>query len=344
MKKILFKINCILVCLLMTVGICGCDAKEVVLTTSFGKTELMRINDDSTYLPEMMLYLTNIQNAYEKVYGEDIWLQTPEGESLEAKVKDMVLAKVAQVKVMKLMAKDYNLSLSDSEEEEADAKATAYFATLNAKERELIGVTEDDVCAIYEEYALADKVYEYVIKDINPEISDDEARTITVLHILIKVYTEDASGNKTPFSKRAAEEALEKAKMILELVKSDEEAFESMSVKYSDDDEITYTFSRGEMPKEIEKAAFSLDKDEISDIIETESGYHIFKCISDFDVEKTQENKVEILKKRKEEVFDNTYEEFIKNLDKTLNEKLFDSITMIHDPEVTTTGLLDFDI
>lgn len=328
----------------MVVGISGCTKKEVVLTTSFGKTELMRINEDSTYLPEMLLYLTNIQNAYEKVYGPDIWLQTFEGESLEKKVKDMVLAKVAQVKVMKLMAKEYNLFLSDDEKEEAYRKADNYYLSLNTKERELIGVSEDDVRAIYEEYALSDKVYEYVIKDINPEISDDEARTITVLHILVKVYTEDAAGNKVPFSDRAAEEAFEKAKMVLGLVNSDEEAFEAMAVKYSDDDEITYTFTRGEMPAKIEEAAFSLDKDEISGIIETENGYHILKCISDFDVEKTQENKVEILKKRKEEVFDNTYEEFIKTLDKTLNEKLFDSITMIHDPEVTTTGLLDFDI
>ena len=33
------------------------------------------------------------------------------------------------------------------------------------------------------------QVYEYIIKDINPEISDDEARTITVDYILIKTYT-----------------------------------------------------------------------------------------------------------------------------------------------------------
>ena len=41
---------------------------------------------------------------------------------------------------------------------------------------------------------LADKVYRQIISDINPEISDDEARTITVQHILIKTVTENADG------------------------------------------------------------------------------------------------------------------------------------------------------
>lgn len=42
---------------------------------------------------------------------------------------------------------------------------------------------------MYREYALADKVYTFIIKDINPEVSDDEARTITVRQILIMTYS-----------------------------------------------------------------------------------------------------------------------------------------------------------
>ncbi len=37
---------------------------------------------------------------------------------------------------------------------------------------------------LYREYAMADKVYQLIIQDINPEISDDEARKITVQQIL----------------------------------------------------------------------------------------------------------------------------------------------------------------
>ena len=50
---------------------------------------------------------------------------------------------------------------------------------------------------------------------------------------------------------------------------------------------------------------------------------------------------VEILAARKEAVFDETYDQFLEGLTKILNEKLYDSIIMIHDPEVTTKTFFD---
>ena len=49
--------------------------------------------------------------------------------------------------------------------------AQTYFSSLNDKERELLAVNEPLIQAMYKEYALAEKVYEYLIADINPEIS-----------------------------------------------------------------------------------------------------------------------------------------------------------------------------
>lgn len=41
---------------------------------------------------------------------------------------------------------------------------------------------------LYREYAMADKVYQLIIQDINPEISDDEARKITVQQIFLQQH------------------------------------------------------------------------------------------------------------------------------------------------------------
>ena len=65
---------------------------------------------------------------------------------------------------------------------------------------------------MYEEYALAGKVYEYLIADINPEISDDEARTITVQDILIKTYSLNENGERVPYSTQAKQEAYQRAR------------------------------------------------------------------------------------------------------------------------------------
>ncbi|MBR5896195.1 MAG: peptidylprolyl isomerase [Lachnospiraceae bacterium] len=325
----------------LVLSLSACAGKDIVITTGFEKDELMRINNKTCYLPEMMLYLTTIQNQYEEVYGPELWTQSHDGESLEKRVKDMVLAKIAQVKVMNLMAESYGLTLNDKETEAVKKASEAFFGSLNDREKEVLNVTEADIVEFYSEYALADKVYEYVIRDINPEISDDEARTISVQAILIKTYTLDARGNRLEYSERTVKEAAEKARLVHELAVAGEDSFEALSAKYNEGDETTYTFKRGEMEETIEDVAFSLDKDQISNVFETSDGYMILKCVSDFDIDETQLNKVEILKARKEAVFDQTYDEFLEGLTKTLNEKLYDSIIMIHDPEVTTKTFFD---
>ncbi|MBR6309030.1 MAG: peptidylprolyl isomerase [Lachnospiraceae bacterium] len=338
-KRLLVNIISVLAigCLCLT----GCTKRDIVITTGFGSDELMRINNKTCYLPEMMLYLTTIQNQYEDVYGPELWSQSRDGESLEKRVKDMVLAKIAQVKVMNLMAESYGLSLDERETEAVKKASESFYASLNDKEREVLNVTEEDIVNFYSEYALADKVYEYVIRDINPEISDDEARTITVQAILIKTYTHDARGNRIEYSERTQREAAERARLVRELAVAGEDSFEALSAKYNEGDETTFTFKRGEMEETFEEAAFSLDKDEISEVFVTSEGYVILKCVSDFDIDETQLNKVEILAARKEAVFDETYDEFLGTLSKTLNEKLYNQIIMIHDKDVKTKTFFD---
>lgn len=319
----------------------GCNKHDIVITTTFSSDELMRINSKRCYLPEMMLYLTTIQNQYEAVYGEDLWKQSKDGVPLEKSVKDMVLAKIAQVKVMNLMAESYGLTLTEEETDHIRISSERFFRSLNETEKKLIGVSLENITEIYTEYAMANKVYDYVIRDVNPEISDDEARAITVQQIHIKTYALDVNGKRVDLSGRSKKEALERATLVKELTQTDENSFESLSAKYNEAESMTMTYKRGELPKALEDAAFSLAYDEISDIIETEDGYYIYKCISTLNVEETQLNKVELLKQRKEEVFDETYDAVIAELQKTLNEKLYDSIEMIHDENVKTKDFFD---
>ena len=70
-KRILF-----FLCCLLSLTMPGCGKKEgdvkLVLTTGFKKDEIFRIETMSCTLPEVMVYLTNTQDQYESVYGEEI--------------------------------------------------------------------------------------------------------------------------------------------------------------------------------------------------------------------------------------------------------------------------------
>ena len=71
-------------CCLTACGSGGGSGTKVVLTTGFEKGEIFRIETVSCKLPEIMVYLTNIQDRYESVYGKEIWNTDTDGVTLEA--------------------------------------------------------------------------------------------------------------------------------------------------------------------------------------------------------------------------------------------------------------------
>ena len=339
-------IICFLTIILCTAVFTGCGGKDnptkVVLMTGFEKDEIFRIENISCYLPEIMVYLTNTQNQYEAVYGAEIWSTDLDGVTLEENIKDTVLAKIAQIKTMNLLAEQCQIQLDTKEQEQAAKAAAVYFASLTGAEKELMGVDEDTICKMYEEYALAEKVYQYLIKDINPEISDDEARTITVEHILIKTYAKDGTGKRIAYTEDAKAEAYERAAEILSMAQDTENyQFEDLIREYNEDSIATYSFGKGEMDPAFEEAAFNLETGEISGIVESELGYHIIKCLNTFNREETDANKLKIVETRKQEVFGEKYDEFMETLTKRLNEELWESVTFIHHENVNTTTFFD---
>lgn len=319
----------------------GGNGTRVVFTTGFDKDEVFRIGSASCSASEVMVYLTNTQNQYESVYGMEVWNVALDGLTLEENVKETVLAKIAQIKTMYLLAQSKDVTLDKQEQEQVRLASEEYFRSLNDREKELMGVDLKTIQQLYTEYAMADKVYQYIIQDVNPEISDDEARIITVQHILIRTYTTSDGGEKVPFTDNLKQAIYEKAMEIRELAVNGENDFVDLASRYSEDSTITYSFGKGEMDPEFEKAAFELETGEISQVVESESGYHIIKCISTFDREQTDISKQEIVEERRREVFGQEYDEFVDTLVRNLNTKLWEEITLIHDSEVTTSEFFE---
>lgn len=323
----------------------GCGEKNgagtrIVLTTGFESDEIFRINRVSCRKAELMVYLTNTQNQYENVFGEEIWERDFDGVTLEENVKETVLARIARIKAMTLLARQEGVELDEEEIAAANEAAREYFASLSDREVELLDISLDEISTMYQEYALANKVYNYIIKDINPEISDDEARTITVQHILFRTYTLNAGGGFVEASDQTKEEIYTLALEVRQRL-DDGEDFESLMEQYNEDNINTYHIRHGEMDAAFETAAFSLDTGQVSDVVETVYGYEIIRCISTFDREQTDINKVKIVEERRKQVFEQQYEEFVSTLTKKLNETLWEEITLIHDDEVDTADFFE---
>ena len=328
----------------MLTGLTACGSKEgtkVVFTTGLGKNEVFRIGEESCSKAEIMIYLTTMQNQYENVYGSQIWNTSLNGVTLEDNVKETVLARIAQIKTMYLLAKEKEVTLDETEETKVKQAAQEYFASLNDTEIEAMGATEEIVENLYREYAMADKVYQLIIQDINPEISDDEARKITVQQIFFATASTDMDGNLKPYSESSIQKAYERACEVRDMAVDGEHDFTELASKYSNDSEITYSFGKGEAESAYEEAAFNLATDEVSQVVRCERGYYIIKCINTLDREETDANKRKIVEERKKEVFGQEYDSFVDTLVRQLNEKLWDEITLIREKSVTTDNFFD---
>lgn len=324
----------LLFCLLLFF-LSGCKGEysQIVFYSDFGKNEVFRIENMKCILPEMMIYLTATQNRYESVYGTQIWEANLDGITMEENMKEMVLAQISQMKAMNLLAGEEKVELTKEEKEKAERAAEEFFSSLEEAEVKLLSAQKSQIETMYQEYALANKVYDHVVKDVNPEVSDDEARTITVEHILVKTYSLNEQGEKVPLSQVKKREAYDRIREAEERIKEGE-SFETVAEEYNEDVQNTYSFRKGEMNLDFETTAFNLGKDEVSHVIETEYGYHLIKCISTFDQEQTDANKIIIVEKKKEEVFDERYTNFVSDLTKILNEKLWERVTLFHEEEV----------
>lgn len=154
----------------------------------------------------------------------------------------------------------------------APAKVKLQFALLSAAGlMGQVSVTDQEVKQYYDENAA--------------KFQGDEQRQAS--HILIGV-----NGSATPTEKAAAKE---KAESILKQVKANPKSFEKLAIEFSQDTGSASkggdlgSFGRGAMVKPFEDAAFSMKVGDISDLVESEFGYHIIKLTgitgesSDFD-------------------------------------------------------------
>ncbi|MCR5108182.1 MAG: peptidylprolyl isomerase [Lachnospiraceae bacterium] len=342
MKKTITYLIILAVFILTALSGCGKKKTEIVLTTEFEEGEIFRIETSSCYDYEALVYMVNSENGYSELFGDRIWqAELEDGSTVQERYKDTILARLAQIKVMNLMAQERKISLDEETDNKVRTAARVYMDGLSEAEKEIMKIDEEKVYGMYREYAIADLLYHSITDEVNPEISDDAARTITVGSILVKTSAMDSNGKLVPYSDDEKLKAYERALEIKKKIDEGTEFDVLADSYYNEDEESEYSFGRGVMPYALESAAFNLANGEISDIIETEYGYHIIKCRSSFNKEETEKNKLNIVKEKKQEAFNAAYKEYVTELKSNLNEPLWLSLSYTKTDEIKTTNFFD---
>lgn len=291
------------------------------------------IGDTKVYYNEVMVYLKSVQQNYETDYGNGIWSADifGDGKTFGDHIKDEVLKQITEIKIILDKAEELGISLTDEEKADADAYAAEHFAGLSDDDIDRYLVTPELLEKVYEENMLAEKVFETLTIDVDTNVPDEEARQITVQHILIYSTKLNDDGKRVPLSAEEKEEAYEKIKSLLERARNGED-FYSLAEANSEDDQIEYTFGRGSGPEEFsdtfEQAAFNLNTGDISNIITTDYGWHIIYCVTDYNEDATTQVKEKIIDERRTELFADLYEQWSADCDVIINSEAWNAISL----------------
>ena len=275
----------------------GDKAEEVAVTMEQG----------SISMGEARLYAYVMKSQYESYYGSSIWdMEVEDGTTFGDSMKNMITEQLAQMIVLNSQAEDYGVSLSEEDNEAVEDYVENFKTNIGEDVMEKEGITEDDVRAVVQQSTLAGYVYQAMLDAEEVELTDEEkadAACIKVQHVLISTTDttkKDAEGNNVDMTdeeketylaeqKAKAEEALARAKNGEDFkALADEYSSENAGFEFSFDKNGYDPVNMTSMVEPFYTAAWDLGEGEISELVESQYGYHIIKCVSLNDEETTQ--------------------------------------------------------
>lgn len=313
-KKKSGKLYLLAMVLMLLLCCVGCkDDVQVKLTTGLNEGELFRIEKKACTEAEARLFLMNQKNLYEGSYGENIWKAAVGDTNFAGQMKDQLQAFLYQLKGMVLMAESRGITLSDEEKTLAASAAKMYLAGLSAEAVSYLGMTEEQLTQLYQEYRLAERLVAQVTAIVEEEISDDEARVIEVQQIVFPLNKTEEDGSEVPISVEEKTELKKRAQEAADRALAGE-SFTLLQETYSSEPAGSIRVSRFDVEKAWETAVFALGKEEISGVIETKDALYIVRCINNLLGEETLTNKEVIRERKKAEIFYQEYNAYVAKL------------------------------
>lgn len=325
MKKFAKRIAAAGLMLMMTVGcLAGCSQKA----SEQSQTKLFTYDGTDVYLDEAWVYAkiaqTTYENAYSSMFGDDMWsMQVSTDEDgnpvdFEDMVKNNVIAQIKQVIVLVNKAEELNVSLTSDEKKEAKEAAELFCSKSEGKAvLKETGASEDTILKIYEDNALASKVQEEAVKDVDKNVSDDEARQTTVYKLVFTLTTTDSDGNTVDMTDDEKAEQMTKATDALAQIQNGTE-IENLAETLGLSDSAEETYGKGEAKggEAFEAVMADLEDGAVApEVLTTDEGYVVAKLVAYTDEEATAEEKENIIADREYELYQEVYAEWTEELE-----------------------------
>lgn len=261
-----------------------------------------------------------------KTYGE---------QAVEQSLKDVEL-----MYIMKEKAADYNVEVTDDDEQKIADAAAAFMAANSEETLQELAVSEDQVKTYLELQTYKSRMHDPLIADVDKDVSDEEAQQSSFDYVSIS--TADLSDDEIKQKKEDAQKILDDLKAdgsdgdLNEIAKSVDDSYSSVSgtfdvnedaAKEDSDEESDSSSSSSAYPDEVMKVLRTLKDGEIGpDVIETDTSYYVVKLDKVNDEEATETKKQSIISTRENKLYTDTTEKWLDDADINVEKKVLKTL------------------
>ena len=260
------------------------------------------------YTPgQIMTVAATERNRYQNIYTGQLWSVAADGSgtTFESLLKGQMEQFLTELAAINLLAEEKGVELTNQEKTQVQSLTDTYFSSLTPEDLDYMKVSKDEIYDLYSKYYLADKTVSQLTDEKALEVSDAEAKVIRILQI--ETDTE------------------EKAETLWKKVNEPKADFASIAEKESGGSQVEFQLEWSDTLNALEETAFSLEQDQISEIISWEGKFYIQKCISAYDEEA-----------KKARAFDQIYTPFIQNHPIRLKNGIWEGVDFSQGEECTS--------
>jgi trigger factor/foldase protein PrsA len=266
----------------------GCYSR--VTSDNYETTVVATFGDQKVYLNEVNFYLKMLQVTYDSYYDYfygpyygfsskkefyEYTGMTDDGSTIWDAMKEDAMAAVQQTYILCEHAEEYGIALSDEDLQKVADSVEEFMTDTDAGVIAACHVDEETLTDIFTKNALANRVYEYLVSDIDTTVNEADYRYTQVAYLSIKENTDaDTSDNDVDEAEETESVDLEaKAAEVLEVLKSqmdfyaesgeddDSIPYNAVIDLYSDETDITISYTASQ---QYAKPADSTDSDDDS--------------------------------------------------------------------------------
>lgn len=323
-------ISILLIAMLTITTLVGCTKEKTVKLDE--AAVLMTVGDTKVTAGMVNFYMRYQQSLMESLYGANqdynIWAQEVEkGVTYEETMKDAMLEQLQELYILNEYVEEYKVSLTEDELASIEKQAEE-FEKANSKEaKQKASATKEYATEYMKVSMVAKKMKDAMKKDIDMEVSQEEAKQKKMSYVVYKKTQTAEDGTTTELTKKEIEEQKKAAEAFLKGAKANGNLKAYATEQGMEAKEANFGKNTKTIDEKVLEKADKLEENAFSGVINGEDGYYVVQLESLFDSEATDAEVENILETRGNERYEELLKKWKEDVKIDVDKKLWEQIS-----------------